>query len=639
MFRESLDSLLNAADSSLGSRYRTHGSVRNWLSAPSSTALQDSALADLRTSIDASKQTTRAYVDYIPNVLAEDASGLLMIGGDGSFGAGGYYKTPIERILPVDMDVKAQVQLPRLSLVIVVDKSGSMSGSVPTGETKLDVVKSAALAAIESLNPFDRVGLLAFDADWQWAVPLTDAGETQKIAADLATLVPGGGTIMYPALEEAYRVISASPSPLRHIIVLTDGLTNPGEFEALVKKMAREKVTVSTVAVGDDADVGLLRNMAQWGGGRTYVTSDPRDVPKIFMTETALVSHGLIVEKTFLPRMVSSGESLRGVSLAGMPVLQGFVLTYMKPGAEEVLGALYDAPLLASWRYGLGRTAAFTSDMRGRWARAWHQFPRFAAQLVRWIARPTGAEILHPRIDRTGGTAEISVDAYDALGRFVDGLAMSGIVLDPSGGRTEISMPQTGPGLYRGSFDAGRAGDYAVTLSASAGGEPLAPLTIGASVPYSDEYRVLGANADLLQRLAADTGGRVIASAQDEASLSALLRREPGAARMAGDAWRFLLLAGLLLFFLDIAARRLAVSRELWRRLAARLRVVRREPGPSFDELSGMVEKARQEEKSKLEKRITVMAREGNIDPDLAAYLYIARLRSRRIEEKDKEKG
>jgi uncharacterized membrane protein len=580
-------------------------------------------------------------METIARYVRDVGGGLLMAGGDSSFGAGGYYKTPIERALPVDMDVKSPVEIPRLSLVIVVDKSGSMSGSVPSGETKLDVVKSAALSAIESLNPFDTVGILAFDADWEWAVPLTSAGQSDTIATELASLAPGGGTIMYPALQEVERALSLSPSPLRHVIVLSDGLTNAGDFEALVKKMAREKITVSTVAVGEDADAELLGKIASWGGGRTYSTSDPRDVPKIFMTETTLASQGLLVEKGFLPQEVSAGDALRGISLEGLPGLKGFVLTYMKPGAEMVFSALYGAPLLATWRYGLGRTAAFTSDFSGRWSAAWlawDQFPRFAAQLVRWLERPSDSNVLRPRITVAEGKASITVDAYDALGAFVNNLAISGIVLGPDGARSEISIPQTGPGLYQADFPAGAVGDYMVTLSARSGESPLAPMTLAVSIPYSDEYRMLGVNTTLLNRLAADTGGRVISSADDQQGLAAVLHREPGMSAAGDDAWRYLLLAALALFFLDIVARRLAIPEGLRARLSRRLRALRPGPGLSYDELSGMVARARDEEKAKLRKRISSQVRNGSIDPDLAAYLYIARLRSKRAEEENQKK-
>ena len=258
-------------------------------------------------------------MQIIERYVRDAGGGLLMIGGENSFGAGGYYKTPIERALPVDMDVKSQVQMPRLSLVIVTDKSGSMGGTVASGEMKIDVVKSAAFAAVELLSPFDRVGLLAFDADVEWTVPLKEAGDREQISRELATLSPGGGTILYPALAEAYRVLSSSQSPLRHIIILSDGLTNPGEFDSLVARIARDKITVSTVAVGEDADTELLAAIARRGGGRYYAATDPRAVPRIFMTETILVSRGLLIEKRFLPSAWSASEIIDGLSSADLP--------------------------------------------------------------------------------------------------------------------------------------------------------------------------------------------------------------------------------------------------------------------------------------------------------------------------------
>ncbi len=582
-----------------------------------------------------------ARMDLIARYVGDMGGGLAMLGGDNSFGAGGYYKTPIERILPVDMDVKTPVNLPRLSLVILVDKSGSMGGPVAGGQTKLDVAKSAALAAIETLNPFDRVGLLAFDADWEWSVSLTNAGNTDAIASDLATLAPGGGTVLFPALQEAERALVSSTSPLKHVIILTDGLTNPGDFETLAKRMRKEKITVSTVAAGEDSDSALLRDIAAWGNGRSYVTNDPRDVPKIFVAETSLATRGFLVEKSFLPRLVSAGESIRGIDLSAMPALKGYVLTYMKPGAEMVLAASDDAPLLATWRYGLGRTAAFTSDMRGHWGGAWlswSQFPRFAAQLVRWIERPGDTSVLHPTLALGGGAGRLDVDAWDALGSFVDGLSIRAIVIGPDGKRSELPVPQVAPGRYAASFEAAATGDYIVTLDARAGRGQLPPVTIGGSIPYSEEYEPLGVNTALLQGIAAATGGRVVEDVSDAASLSALLRRVPMAARADGDAWRLLLLGALLLFFADIAVRLLTVPEGLSRRVSERLRALRRTRGLTASELDELVDRGRRAETEKVRARVTTYA-PGGIDPEVAAYLYIARMHSRKAAEADEKKG
>jgi uncharacterized membrane protein len=577
-------------------------------------------------------------METIARYVRDAGGGLLMVGGESSFGAGGYYKTPIERILPVDMDVKSPVDLPRLSLVIMMDKSGSMGGAASIGEEKLDVVKSAALSAMESLNPFDTVGVLAFDADWEWAVKPTSAGESERIAQDLSTLSSGGGTIMYPALQEAARVLEESPSPLRHLIILSDGLTDAADFEGLVKGMARNRITVSTVAVGADADAVLLEDIARWGGGRTYATNDPRDVPRIFMTEASLAGQGLLMEKSFLPRQTSAAESLRGISVEGMPALKGFVLTYMKPGAEMDLSALYGAPLLASWRYGLGRTAAFTSDLRGRWSGAWlswDQFPRFISQLARWVERPSDSGILHPAVTVSSGKASLTVDASDTLGEFVNGLDITAVVIAPGGTSSSFGVPQTGPGTYQSGFTAQEVGDYTVTLSAQSEDSRLAPVSVGVNVPYSEEYRMLGTDTALLSNLAAVTGGRVISSAQDSAAISEALRREQGAAGSGSDAWRPLLLASLLLFFADIAVRRLPAG--ILERVRAFLGARRGPHGISYDELAVMVKKARDEERTQLHRRITGMVRDGRVDPDLAAYLYIARLRSRKASEETKK--
>ena len=579
-------------------------------------------------------------MELIARYVRDAGGGLLMIGGDSSFGAGGYYKTPIERILPVDMDVKSQLDLPRLSLVILLDTSGSMGGAVATGETKLDVVKSAALSAIETLNPFDQVGLLAFNADWQWAVPMTEAGDTDTIMKQLASLATGGGTIMYPALQEAVRVIAAQKSPLRHLIILTDGLTNAGDFQTLVTDLQRQKITVSTVAVGEDADATLLSDMARWGGGRAYTAVDPREVPRILLAETNLVSRGLLIERGFLPRIVSAGESVRGLPLADMPGLKGFVLTYPKPGAEVELAASAEAPLLATWRYGLGRTAAFTSDMRGRWSAgllAWSAYPRFVSQLVRWLERPPDTGALHAAVQIAHGTGSVRVDAYDEVGGFLDGLAMTAIVTDPAGDRSEVPVPQTAPGLYEASFAAARVGDYTVTLSAAGQGTALAPVSLGVNVPYSEEYRLIAADPGLLGRIAAATGGRVVTGADDASGIAAVVEREPALATGGETAWRLFLLLALLLFVADIVVRRLSLPEGLRSRLATGMARLRRSPGPSYEDLDGMVKRAREEERAMLRRRISAAGAGKDMDSELAAYLYIARLRSRKSSEEPRK--
>jgi len=303
---------------------------------------------------------------------------------------------------------------------------------------------------------------------------------------------------------------------------------------------------------------------------------------------------------------------------------------------------MYDAPLLAAWRYGLGRTAAFTSDFGGRWSRQWlewSQFPRFAGQLVRWTERPSDSRLLHPTMTVARGRASVKVDAYDSLGAFVNGLEMNGILIRPGGVRSEMAIPQTEPGLYEISFPAEEVGDYTLTVTARRADAELAPLTVGTSVAYPDEYLLSGTNMALLQKLASETGGRVITGPDDAAGREAALRREPGRTGAGSDAWRAFLLAAAALFLADIAVRRLAALRELLGRASGWLRSLRGKPVLSSEELAGLVASARKEERARMKGRLSGIPREGKLDSELAPYLYIARLRSSRASREESKKS
>ena len=539
----------------------------------------------------------------------------------------------MERALPVDMDVTSQAQLPRLALVIVTDKSGSMQGTVPTGETKLDVVKSAALSVLELLNPFDRVGLLAFDADFEWTVPLTEAQNRDQVATDLATLQPGGGTVLYPALEEAYRELAGIEAAVKHVIVLSDGLTNPGEFERLARAMRAAKITVSTVAVGDDADAELMASIASWAGGRTYVTADPRNVPRIFMTETLLASRGLLVETRFLP--LADGSA--GAALRHRAVLAA--------APARVRAHVPEAGCHARARCALRRAAARDLALRPGTGGRVHLGPhgpvgegvggvgvvpplRGAAGALDRAAgdlrgpAPRGVDLPRKGRDRGGRVGRAGRVRERARG--LGGRRGSAAGPARSGARAVRAA-----GRYEGTFAAEGAGDWVVTVSARSADGAVSIRTVGASVSYPEEYLDTGVNRELLEGLAAATGGGVV-DPDDAGSLERLLRRERGPSSRQVTLWPLLVALALGCFFLDVVVRKFTLPEGLRERLG---RLFGRAAGArswSYEELAAMVQHARDEERRKLRDRISGMAADGKVSSDLAAYLYIARMHARK---------
>jgi Mg-chelatase subunit ChlD/CheY-like chemotaxis protein len=503
-------------------------------------------------------QLTHAKLENIEKYVRDLGGGLWVVGGSQSFGAGGYFRTPLERVLPVDMRPPARLEMPHVALLFVIDKSGSM-GAGSEGSTKLDLAKAAAIAAADIMNPTDQVGILAFDANWDWALPFRQVGKGEWLTSGLAALQSDGGTDLYKAMVEAQRGIASKQAAIKHVIVLSDGLTDKADFNSLVSKMARDGITVSTVSVGNDADVQLMADIAKIGKGRGYVALDPQTIPQIFTAETLLISRDLLIEKNVTPTVVAASGPLKGLPQTNMPALRGYVLTYPKARAELLMRADKD-PLLVAWRYGLGRVAAFTSDLSGRWGRdwvAWRAFPQWASQISRDAMRKPLDSKVRSEFHAEADAVKLSTDLISGEGKFLNHLKLKANVTGPSRGTTERALRQTAPGRYEGEFTPTERGIHFVTLYAEGNAdEPAVTVaTLPYISPYPKEYRELKPNLVLLSRLAEETGGEMLDGEKFADGLKRLYTPTPSQSSQGRDSWWPLAGAGLLLFLADLVLR------------------------------------------------------------------------------------
>lgn len=489
-------------------------------------------------------QSVRSYVQDL-------GGGLIMLGGDSSFGLGGYYKTTLEEILPVRSDFEKEKEKPSLAMMLVVDKSGSMGGE------KIEMAKEAARAAVELLGPSDQVGVLAFDGDNFWISELHPCNDKGYVLDRIAGLEAGGGTSMAPAMEEAFETLRSAVAKLKHVIILTDGVSEPGDFQGIAESMASERITVTTVAMGADADQSLLEEIAQVGGGRYYLADDPGQVPQIFAKETVTASKSAINEQPFTPTVVRPSQVLADVGVEDAPFLLGYVITRPKPTAEVILATENGDPLLAWWRYGLGMSVAFTSDAKARWGAewlSWPQFGQFWAQLARHTLRKAEAKGTVVQVERKGSRTTVTLDAIEPSGKFLNRAETELTLIDPSLGTRTLEMAQTAPGRYQAEFDAARAGQYQLQFSQSKDGQALGRQSRGLAVGYPDELRLRPANADLLRSIAETTAGRHDLKAED------VFAPPDRTAPRTTALWPYLLgLAGLL-FVLDVALRRVDLT-------------------------------------------------------------------------------
>jgi uncharacterized membrane protein len=494
-------------------------------------------------------------MEQLERYVKDTGGGLIMVGGDTSFGAGYYKKTPVEKALPVFMDTPTDIKLSELYLIFVIDKSSSMTSSYKD-KSKLEMAKIAAFSSIEMLNPIDSVGIVTFDTEFGWTVPITTANERQKIAENLSRVMEGGGTDLYPALKDVHNVLNQITSGRKHVIVLSDGETEEADFQSLVQSMNASGISISTVSIGQGANIALMRSIAEWGRGRTYYTDDPNSIPKIFTSETKIISKKTIKEKPMQPVAKSSNEILHGLVYDKLPAIYGQVVTYPKPGSELLIET-EQGPLLAAWQYGLGRSVAFTSDLSNRWGKdwiKWKHYGKFASQMVKWAQRKETRKRFFSAIDIKGEKGNFLVDVTTDQNRFVNHLELNTNVLLPSGKDQTFAMEQIAPGRYVGAFPAEEIGAYHFSVYSNSGTYAETPQTFGFGIPYAEEFNSTAVNEDLLEDLASTTKGRVLSIDQIPADF---FKDKSDSRHSETSIWPYLMMIFLLLLIADVVARKL----------------------------------------------------------------------------------
>lgn len=512
------------------------------------------SLADLQnyellmiSNLPATALTTR-QMDLARAYVRELGGGLIMLGGDQSFGLGGYYKTALEEILPVRSDFEKEKEKPSLAMMLVIDKSGSMGGE------KIELAKDAAKGAIELLGPSDKIGVIAFDGEPFMISELHPCTDKGFVIDRVATIEAGGGTNMFPAMEAAFEALQSVPAKLKHVIILTDGISTPGDFEGVASSMASSRITITTVGVGEGADQNVLEEIARIGNGRYYFTADPASVPQIFAKETVAASKSAINELPFNPQVIRPTQALSELDFAAAPPLLGYVVTRAKPTSELILASESGDPLLTWWRYGLGWSVAFTSDAKPRWAAewlSWQGFGRFWAQVVRHAMRKAESKGIVVQVDHKNRHAAVTLDAIDASGRFLNDAETELTILDAQLGKQKFPMVQTAPGRYQADFDTPLTGSYHLEFAQKYRGQLLYQQSRGLSVGYPDELRLRPTNVDLLKRIAQISQGRYAPRAEEVFAPTART------ARRATPLWPYLLAVALLIFVVDVALRRI----------------------------------------------------------------------------------
>lgn len=462
---------------------------------------------------------TTAQQTMFERLVAEHGMGLVLLGGPNAFGPGGYFGTPLEALSPLSSRVPQDA--PEVAMVFVLDRSGSMQQTVGNAN-RLDVAKMATVSATELLNPQSRVGIIVFDAEARTVLPMTRLADAPgAVGAALTGFDPGGGTDILPGLKEAVELLRDIDAPAKHVVVMTDGLSQPTDYTEVVGELRAIGATVSAVAIGQGADSAAARIIAELGGGSAHVSTDFAALPSILSQEAMLLSSP-VEEGLTQPIWTRRPANYLSALPLSLPGLSGFVGTTAKDEAELFITAQdskeRDMPILAAWRYGNGQVLALATDATGLWSEGWQRLPQYGALWKDVFAQfqpitPRPGETLS--LESDGDALIVSVSALDDDGLAVTGANMSATMTGPDGRSTPISLAEIMPGHYEGRAPLGPIGRYEVTLDGNE--EEDAPRMAVHHHSYSAIYDFSRSGA--AQALAAATGGSAL-SAERVAALA-----------------------------------------------------------------------------------------------------------------------
>ncbi len=541
---------------------------------PASLARLSSYASVVLVNVNAKNLSPRK-MELLQSYVRDLGGGLVVVGGPQSYGMGGYYGTALEETLPVDMQIKDQERFPSVSIVIVIDRSGSM-GMQEGGLTKIQLAAEGAVRVVELLNDFDEITVLPVDTAPDNPIGPLPASDKERAIGLIRQIGAGGGGIyVRTGLEAAAQALAQSPNQVKHIILLADGSDSEQKegVPALIDSLTAEGVTLTSVSIGRGPDTPWLRQMAELGNGRFHFTDQAANLPQIFTQETTSIQRSYLVEERFFPALAGNSPILSGIT--AVPPLYGYVGTSPKGTAQTILKTHMDDPLLAVWQYGLGRSAAWTSDATGRWAADWVQwggFPAFWTQVIRWTISQERESNVETVVEFSGEGARLTVDARGASGDFLNNLVGEANVIHPDGEVDNLTLQQVAPGRYEADFTPSSDGAYFIRVAASTEGEEaVVGQTGGWVLGYSPEYLQIETDPQLLEAAAELTGGRDL-SGEPAAAFEHSLPNET----TSRPIWPWLTILAVVMLPFDIAVRRVVVTRRdmerAWQATFGRLR-------------------------------------------------------------------
>lgn len=450
--------------------------------------------------------------------IREQGGGFMMVGGKQSFGSGGYFQSAVDNLLPVSMELKNEHRKLSVAMAIVMDRSGSMAITAGGGKTKMNLANTGAARAVELLGNQDHVAVFAVDSEPHKIVPLVEIKDRKNIISSKIRRIrsQGGGIFVYTGLKAAWKELKKSTAGTRHIILFSDAADSEeqGNYRKLIEEMTREGCTVSVIGLGTpkDPDADFLKDIAKRGKGRVFFTNRPADLPRLFAQETVTIARSAFITDPVNTKATGKWMEISAAPFSWPGTADGYNLSYARPDATTSLVTTdeYLAPLITHARRGIGRTAAISFPLSGKYSekiRTWPQYGDFIQTITQWLMGdqlPPGIGLRH-RLEGTRLTIDLLYDTAEWAQKFaIHPPRIKLLTGESSSTPYEITWKRIAPGRFTLTRDLEEGTLIRGAIQTGEHAIPFGPIIVGSSTEWAFDPDRLAE----LRSVSAQTGGR-----------------------------------------------------------------------------------------------------------------------------------
>ena len=458
------------------------------------------------------------FQDALNFYVREQGGGFMMVGGKQSFGSGGYFQSAIDNLLPISMELKNEHRKLSVAMAVVMDRSGSMAATAGGGKTKMDLANTGAARAVNLLGVMDQVCIFAVDSEPYKIVPLIEIKDKKNVIIGKIRRIrsQGGGIYVYTGLKAAWDELKKSTAGTKHVILFSDAADSeePGKYKSLIAEMTKAGCTVSVIGLGTpkDSDAAFLKDVAKLGKGRCFFTTRPAEIPRLFAQETVTIARSAFITDLVGAKATGKWSEISAKPFTWPAQADGYNLSYAREDATTSLVTTdeYLAPLVSHARRGIGRTAAVSFPLGGKYSekiRAWPQYGNFIQTLTQWLMGdqlPPGIGLRH-RLEGTRLTIDLLYDTEEWAQKFaihpprirlLDG--------ESSGTPYEVAWKRIAPGRFSLTRDLEEGTLVRGAIQTGEHAIPFGPIIVGSSTEWAFDPDRLAE----LRSVSAQTGGR-----------------------------------------------------------------------------------------------------------------------------------